>query len=160
MQSLKNSHVFQCENARNITTFPTKFFLDKKLTDSDWENVSLSSPREKINHIFNSWEVYASSLGYRRKSHPVLHWSIALNIRNAEVDDKMLNNIFMSFNCAYDENITMDRFLVAFIAVKARDFWCEMPPEKLKKEDIVKCVSQYSELFSVGEVVKNIIKEV
>ncbi len=84
-------------------------------------------------------------------------WENAIGFRNSDLNEGTLKEIFSSFNEAYHHVQGAEKYVVAYMAHKLRNYWMEKLPSPMMKEGVINCWATYPELFLAGNNVEELM---
>lgn len=89
---------------------------------------------------------------------PAELWENSIGFRSSDLNERSLEEIFSSFNETYHHVQGAEKYVVAYMAYKLRNYWVETPPSPMMKEGVISCCAAYPELFRAGDNVEELME--
>lgn len=157
IQSIKNACVSK-QPGSSVINISTRYLSEVSAVNPEWSGDILLKCQDEIIKSSNGLiNIKEELIAFTLKKRQGLCYQRSLNIDDVEVDRYTLNAIFKSFEKVFNENKTTDRFLVAIIASRLRDYWCSNLSGNIRKNDVNKCTTQYANLFIAGDILANLL---
>jgi len=159
MQSIKNASVSK-QSGSDIINISTRYRFVESEVQSTLSGNILSDCRDEI--IKSSYERVVPKvelISFTLKDDTGRCYQMSLDIDNTEINKFALNSIFKSFDKVFNENKTTNRFLVATIAVRLRDYLNSHLPTNIRSKEISSYADQYPNLLLTGDIIINLLKK-
>lgn len=114
--------------------------------------------QDRIYDVVESWrkgitsfEAYGPYKNFNPKAKPGQLWEVKTYFADSKINSESLNDIFSSFRKVYQDTEGTEKFVVAKLARTLRDYWLEILPGHVSKENMDNLSIDYPELFRAEE---------
>lgn len=154
--ALKNCFSRPHEIFEGCTTVGTEYLPDNhKDRHQDCISRAIDSCRCGITKFIPS----GGSRSFTPDLYPGELWNAKVNFSDSDINKESLGDIFSSFNKVYQNTESSEKFVVAHLASILRNYWAEVPPSSVNKNDINYVSDAYPRLFRAGDNVLKLLRE-